>query len=322
MATAPLLLQAFDALLQPERFKDYGPNGLQVEGKERGAPHRFGRHGQPCADRGGRARAGRCDLRAPWPVLARPGWTRHGLDEAAAGAAAGARHQPVRLSPAARRASRAGQQRAAGAASWAWQPPRASASRTSGFLGARADGGGFAGAQALASHVREALGRRWCCVEGDAPGRSAVSRGAPAAPRATSRPPSPPAPMRSSPAKSPSRRRTTRANAAWLSWPVATTPASAMARRRWPPCGGAAGHRAPVHRHRQPGMSARIPLTVAAAIASRWAIRPGIGPEIIAKAFRDAPEATRGCFVAGDLGRAAPRGAGHPRRGGVACRWR
>ena len=27
------LLQAFDALLQPSRFKDYGPNGLQVEGK-------------------------------------------------------------------------------------------------------------------------------------------------------------------------------------------------------------------------------------------------------------------------------------------------
>ncbi len=27
------LLTAFDALLQPERFKDYGPNGLQVEGR-------------------------------------------------------------------------------------------------------------------------------------------------------------------------------------------------------------------------------------------------------------------------------------------------
>ena len=27
------LLAEFDALLQPERFKDYGPNGLQVEGK-------------------------------------------------------------------------------------------------------------------------------------------------------------------------------------------------------------------------------------------------------------------------------------------------
>ena len=28
------LLQAFDSLLQPERFKDYGPNGLQVEGRD------------------------------------------------------------------------------------------------------------------------------------------------------------------------------------------------------------------------------------------------------------------------------------------------
>ena len=27
------LLHSLDALLQPERFKDYGPNGLQVEGK-------------------------------------------------------------------------------------------------------------------------------------------------------------------------------------------------------------------------------------------------------------------------------------------------
>ena len=27
------MLGAFDALLQPERFKDYGPNGLQVEGR-------------------------------------------------------------------------------------------------------------------------------------------------------------------------------------------------------------------------------------------------------------------------------------------------
>ena len=28
------LLAACDALLQPERFRDYGPNGLQVEGKQ------------------------------------------------------------------------------------------------------------------------------------------------------------------------------------------------------------------------------------------------------------------------------------------------
>lgn len=34
MASQQQLLQAFDGLLQPERFKDYGPNGLQVEGKQ------------------------------------------------------------------------------------------------------------------------------------------------------------------------------------------------------------------------------------------------------------------------------------------------
>jgi dinuclear metal center YbgI/SA1388 family protein len=33
VAPRSLLLTAFDQLLQPERFKDYGPNGLQVEGK-------------------------------------------------------------------------------------------------------------------------------------------------------------------------------------------------------------------------------------------------------------------------------------------------
>ena len=33
MASSLQLLNAFDALLQPERFKDYGPNGLQVEGR-------------------------------------------------------------------------------------------------------------------------------------------------------------------------------------------------------------------------------------------------------------------------------------------------
>lgn len=33
MASRIDLAQAFDTLLQPERFKDFGPNGLQVEGK-------------------------------------------------------------------------------------------------------------------------------------------------------------------------------------------------------------------------------------------------------------------------------------------------
>lgn len=33
MASAQQLLKAFDGLLEPGQFKDYGPNGLQVEGK-------------------------------------------------------------------------------------------------------------------------------------------------------------------------------------------------------------------------------------------------------------------------------------------------
>ena len=33
VVTRSVLLKAFDNLLEPERFKDYGPNGLQVEGK-------------------------------------------------------------------------------------------------------------------------------------------------------------------------------------------------------------------------------------------------------------------------------------------------
>ena len=33
MTTRQALLQAFDDLLQPDRFRDYGPNGLQVEGR-------------------------------------------------------------------------------------------------------------------------------------------------------------------------------------------------------------------------------------------------------------------------------------------------
>lgn len=34
MTDRTALLQAFDSLLQPERYKDYGPNGLQVEGRQ------------------------------------------------------------------------------------------------------------------------------------------------------------------------------------------------------------------------------------------------------------------------------------------------
>ena len=33
MTDAKTLGQALDALLQPEKFRDYGPNGLQVQGR-------------------------------------------------------------------------------------------------------------------------------------------------------------------------------------------------------------------------------------------------------------------------------------------------
>jgi len=45
----------------------------------------------------------------------------------------------------------------------------------------------------------------------------------------------------------------------------------------------------------QPGVGALLPIAITMGDAA------GIGPEIIAKAFRDAPQATRQCFVAGDV---------------------
>ena len=45
----------------------------------------------------------------------------------------------------------------------------------------------------------------------------------------------------------------------------------------------------------QPGVGALLPLAITMGDAA------GIGPEIIAKAFRDDPDATKGCFVVGDV---------------------
>jgi 4-hydroxythreonine-4-phosphate dehydrogenase len=51
----------------------------------------------------------------------------------------------------------------------------------------------------------------------------------------------------------------------------------------------------------RPDIAARKPLNMTLPIAITLGDPAGIGPEIIVKAFRDAPELTRGCFVAGDL---------------------
>ena len=39
------LLEALNELLEPEKFRDYCPNGLQVQGKKRGQEHRVRRFG-------------------------------------------------------------------------------------------------------------------------------------------------------------------------------------------------------------------------------------------------------------------------------------
>ena len=84
------------------------------------------------------------------------------------------------------------------------------------------------------------------------------------------------------------------------------------------PCGGAARRRAPVSsrsttRHEQTA-GTRRPIAITMGDAA------GIGPEIIAKAFRDAPAETQGCFVAGDLAtmRRAARAIRRPHERGPA----
>ena len=66
------LIARLDDLLQPERFDDYGPNGLQVPGREEVGRRRDGRLGRPRAvrarDRGGR----RPRPRPPRPLLEEP----------------------------------------------------------------------------------------------------------------------------------------------------------------------------------------------------------------------------------------------------------
>ena len=193
----------------------------------------FRRHRQPRPDRGGGAGEGRRHLCAPRAVLARPGWPGDRLDEAAAGPAARARHQPVRLPPAAGCPSRAGQQRPA-------RPQAGPAGeRPLWRAGPRLPGcsvpmvAAMRSAQELALHVREGSWPARRLGRGSAARDQAGSPGAPAVPRAISKRRSPPAPMPSSRARSRSRKPTMRANAALPSWPAGTTRASAMALRPW-----------------------------------------------------------------------------------------
>ena len=152
------LLGAFDALLQPERFKDYGPNGLQVEGK-----------GQIRKIVSG-VTASLALIDAAVAAQADAIFVHHGLFwRGQTGAVTGwmkqrlalllhhdinlyAYHLPLDAHPELGNNAQLGLQLGLTASS-------RFGDQNLGFLGARTDGGSFSGAQALADGVKKALNR-------------------------------------------------------------------------------------------------------------------------------------------------------------------
>jgi dinuclear metal center YbgI/SA1388 family protein len=161
------LLQAFDTLLAPERFKDYGPNGLQVEGRAsvgrivsgvtasralieaaiaRKADALFVHHGLFWRGQDGRV----------------TGWMKQRLALLLAhDINLYAYHLPLDAHP------QLGNNAQLGAV-LGLQADARFGEQELGFLGARTDGAAFADAEALAAHVRKALGRPVTCVPGAA----------------------------------------------------------------------------------------------------------------------------------------------------------
>jgi dinuclear metal center YbgI/SA1388 family protein len=162
------LLQAFDSLLSPERFKDYGPNGLQVEGRAqvqrivsgvtasralieaaigRGADAIFVHHGLFWRGQDGRV----------------TGWMKQRLALLLAhDINLFAYHLPLDAHPGLGNNAQLGLRLGLAASARFGE-------QDLGFLGGRSDGAVFADANALAAHVGEALGRTVTSVPG-APG--------------------------------------------------------------------------------------------------------------------------------------------------------
>src|SRR4051812_47239250 len=161
------LLQAFDTLLAPERFKDYGPNGLQVEGRAsvrsivsgvtasralieaavaRKADAIFVHHGLFWRGQDGRV----------------TGWMKQRLALLLAhDINLFAYHLPLDAHPALGNNAQLGERLGLAADARFGE-------QDLGFLGGRSDGGRFDDAAALAAHVQQALGRPVTCVEGAA----------------------------------------------------------------------------------------------------------------------------------------------------------
>ncbi len=165
MASLQQLLRACDDLLQPERFRDYGPNGLQVEGRaevrrlvsgvtasrafidaaiEAGADAVFVHHGLFWRGQDGRV----------------TGWMKQRLSRLLAhDISVLAYHLPLDAHPELGNNAQLG--RVLGL-----QADARFGEQDLGFLGGPAEGPGFADAAALAAHVERALGRPVTCVEG------------------------------------------------------------------------------------------------------------------------------------------------------------
>ncbi len=161
------LLQAFDRLLAPERFKDFGPNGLQVEGRatvtkivsgvtasralieraiEAKADALFVHHGLFWRGQDGRV----------------TGWMKQRLALLLAhDINLFAYHLPLDAHPEFGNNVQLGRRLGLAALSNFGE-------QELGFLGERADGAAFADADALAARVEQALGRRVTCVAGAA----------------------------------------------------------------------------------------------------------------------------------------------------------
>jgi dinuclear metal center YbgI/SA1388 family protein len=167
MATAQQLLQAFDGLLQPERFKDYGPNGLQVEGKaavrrivsgvtasralieaaiDAQADAIFVHHGLFWRGQDGRVTG--------WMKQRLALLLRHDINLFAY-------HLPLDAHPELGNNAQLGRKLGLRADSRFGE-------QDIGFLGVRADAPSFASAQGLAAHVERALGRTVVLAAGDA----------------------------------------------------------------------------------------------------------------------------------------------------------
>ena len=162
------LSTAFDALLQPERFKDYGPNGLQVEGRATVKKIVSG------------VTASRALIEAAIEAQADAIFVHHGLFwRGQDGRVTGwmkqrlalllahdinlfAYHLPLDAHPVLGNNAQLG-------VKLGWQALDGDAGRFGeqnlGFMGGRADGRSFAKAQSLANHVEKMLGRPVALVD-------------------------------------------------------------------------------------------------------------------------------------------------------------